>query len=541
MLFSSVFADQGHLICALCALFFLVLSTCYPKEIKFKKGLLLLLSGLSIYFGLAYLQTERFFFYHSGVAMETFVWMRLFTAVGAAWLLVSAASWISRDKWPAPVFVFVLISISLVLGEVVNFYDFPADGLVEQLLEFLGLSCVVLAFCLRKRVWERPGELLAGISVFGLLVCQMLSYPYGESFFVVLLAFSYMLMRFELLSGRLKVEKDTLEKAVINIENSPLPIMVVRQSDGKILFANTNAVRTFRVSANELMRYHLADFFVDQKAYDQLQEKLVNGLPVADFEILVKSLGDTMPYWLLGSFNVMQYHNEEVLYAVFQDITIRKKIEAYMRSLAERDPLTSVFNRRFFEKSVNETIQNAQQLQETFGVVMVDVDHFKAINDTYGHKVGDMVLAEIASVCQKTLRDDDVCARYGGDEFALILQKVNAETAMVVAERLCTRIEKAAVLTDDNRIVKFKVSIGVVVSQGREKAEALVDMADKALYVAKSDKKASCKLYDAKKMAQRKRKNLEEKKTYVHPMFSDEDNEEISLLDDFQTNGLPER
>jgi diguanylate cyclase (GGDEF)-like protein len=117
---------------------------------------------------------------------------------------------------------------------------------------------------------------------------------------------------------------------------------------------------------------------------------------------------------------------------------------------------------------------------------MMDVDHFKLINDTYGHKAGDRVLKKIAETCQKTLREIDIIGRVGGEEFALLLPETDIDQAMDVAERLREEIAKAKVEIDQVLPINFSISIGVTtLTPQNENIEVLLNVADKALYVAK--------------------------------------------------------
>lgn len=143
-----------------------------------------------------------------------------------------------------------------------------------------------------------------------------------------------------------------------------------------------------------------------------------------DFEILVKtSTGDT-PFWLLTSANIIDYNYDIALYAAFQDITSRKNRETLLKNQAVRDPLTSLYNRRYFEEEVTKRIALSRMKGGCYSVLMIDADKFKNVNDTYGHKVGDKVLIELSSTAERALRDCDIVARYGGEEFVCYLSDV---------------------------------------------------------------------------------------------------------------------
>jgi diguanylate cyclase (GGDEF)-like protein len=118
---------------------------------------------------------------------------------------------------------------------------------------------------------------------------------------------------------------------------------------------------------------------------------------------------------------------------------------------------------------------------------MLDIDHFKKINDTYGHKCGDLVLKKLAATCQQVLREVDIIGRIGGEEFAILLPETDKEQAIEVAERLREAIGNAEVAIENGRPVRFTASIGVTSLTGEDKnMDVLLNIADKALYQAKN-------------------------------------------------------
>ncbi len=157
-----------------------------------------------------------------------------------------------------------------------------------------------------------------------------------------------------------------------------------------------------------------------------------------------------------------------------------------MHQLATHDPLTGLFNRREFDRLLGEERERALRFGHALALVMVDIDHFKAINDTHGHPTGDVVLREIAHRLAAEVRTVDRVARFGGEEFALLLVQSDASAAIEVARRVCRRIEQVPVNAGDSLVLCVTVSAGVsaLPEDGRTGSE-LVAAADKALYAAK--------------------------------------------------------
>jgi len=151
------------------------------------------------------------------------------------------------------------------------------------------------------------------------------------------------------------------------------------------------------------------------------------------------------------------------------------------------DPLTGVFNRRFMEKRLVEEVSKARRYEFELAVLMLDLDHFKQINDLYGHQAGDQLLKEIGDLVGFELRDSDVLARYGGEEFLVIAPNTAPTDATSLAERLRSRIESHNSLPDqDNLKLRVTVSIGVANFGGDILDEkSLIRIADKNLYLAK--------------------------------------------------------
>ncbi len=156
-----------------------------------------------------------------------------------------------------------------------------------------------------------------------------------------------------------------------------------------------------------------------------------------------------------------------------------------LQELAYYDPLTGLPNRRFFFEHASLIFEEAKRYEKTFSLLVMDIDHFKKINDSYGHDVGDLVLKTFARVLKSLLRHSDVCARFGGEEFVVLLPNTNLEGAKILAERIRSTVAKNPVEHGSN-LVLFTVSVGV--SQYRKSVQSideLIKEADIALYRAK--------------------------------------------------------
>lgn len=156
------------------------------------------------------------------------------------------------------------------------------------------------------------------------------------------------------------------------------------------------------------------------------------------------------------------------------------------QQLAITDGLTGVYNRRYFQRQLENEFRRAPRFGYPIGLILIDVDHFKQFNDTNGHLLGDQVLRSMAQILKDSVRETDVVARYGGEEFAVILPETNREQALEVAERIRRNVARHTFWGRAQTPVQVTVSIGVASRLASQtNPEALVDLADSALYEAK--------------------------------------------------------
>jgi diguanylate cyclase (GGDEF)-like protein len=155
---------------------------------------------------------------------------------------------------------------------------------------------------------------------------------------------------------------------------------------------------------------------------------------------------------------------------------------------AAHDGLTGLFNRRYFDRRLREETAHAKRHKRPFSLVLLDLDHFKLVNDTYGHEDGDRVLRHIAEVAQAQLREDDVACRYGGEEFILLLRGTPGMAARIVANRLRANLAARPITlgpTDELRHITFSAGVAAADERNSFKADDIVSRADAALYRAK--------------------------------------------------------
>lgn len=169
--------------------------------------------------------------------------------------------------------------------------------------------------------------------------------------------------------------------------------------------------------------------------------------------------------------------------------TIRQLEESQrvLREQANTDPLTNLANRRFFTQIANKELALMRRQKEHFAVLMMDIDHFKSINDTYGHQAGDYVLTQVAQTLYGCVREEDMLARIGGEEFVVGSPYLNRLAAIVLAERLRKAVESKVIIFEGNQI-PVTMSLGIAARpQDGDELDELIATADERLYIAKQN------------------------------------------------------
>jgi diguanylate cyclase (GGDEF)-like protein len=187
---------------------------------------------------------------------------------------------------------------------------------------------------------------------------------------------------------------------------------------------------------------------------------------------------------LLSQFVVLESTLSLVMMAFGTLMLTNEYITRELRHLAEVDPLTDAFNRRAFLTLLEKAISSAHRTQSDLSVLAIDLDHFKKVNDTWGHKSGDDVLRHFVRLATGCLRNEDVMGRMGGEEFTIFLPNASSEGTRAVAERLRALVASQPVLTDRGPI-GLTVSIGATQYLPGDSSDALLQRADEAMYLAK--------------------------------------------------------
>ena len=243
------------------------------------------------------------------------------------------------------------------------------------------------------------------------------------------------------------------------------PIMLGRAEDAD---AQVNEVSVSRTHA--IIRKQEEGFLIEDQ--NSKNGTFVNGERCKSRELKDQDLiaiGGTIFKFLANDSLELDYHEE-------------------LHRLASLDPMLQIFNRRVFVERLEERLKRSLVSQMLFSVLLFDIDHFKRINDTYGHQAGDVVLQRVADVVGLKLRGSDLLSRYGGEEFAAILPNTDLEEARMVAEKLRQTVESLSLELEETP-VRITISLGVAAFDPAEEpspsSHDLISRADSALYRAK--------------------------------------------------------
>lgn len=195
--------------------------------------------------------------------------------------------------------------------------------------------------------------------------------------------------------------------------------------------------------------------------------------------------------YIQGLLNELNRSRDELeIYAKDLEQTVAERTRQ-LAEQARKDGMTGLYNQRTFFGFVRKEIARAQRLGEQFALCYLDLDHFKQANDTMGHKYGDSVLINVAKAMGKTLRQEDIGARYGGDEFCVLLPHSDAQEAT----KVCERLSKAFSALDNESMVTMSIGIACYTPDSGLDTDALIKQADKAMYVSKKTEGHAITLY----------------------------------------------
>ncbi len=280
------------------------------------------------------------------------------------------------------------------------------------------------------------------------------------------------------------------EKQYRELVESVNSIVLRWTPEGTITFINNFGEEFFKFKKGELIGKNILETIVPEKElFGRDLKKLMKAIVknpekyiYNENENITKDGKRVWIYWTNKPVFDEENNIVEIL-SIGTDITERKSFERKLEELATTDLLTGLYNRRKFEESLLKEIEEAKRYSKTFSIILLDIDHFKEINDTYGHQVGDYILQTIAKLIRRILRRTDSVARWGGEEFVIILPNGKIQGAFQLAERLRKTVEETKFPIDK----RCTISLGVTEYQVGDTPHSILKRADLALYAAKQN------------------------------------------------------
>jgi diguanylate cyclase (GGDEF)-like protein len=276
-----------------------------------------------------------------------------------------------------------------------------------------------------------------------------------------------------------------IEEISIILDNEMIGGMMLK--DRRIIWCNTAVSRILGYPQSMLLGSSTKMLFADEKVFDTVGRDaypLKVGKPYrTQFEM--KKV-DGSKIWIDISGAAISYDKHLSLW-LLKDISKQKTLEDELKHKVNHDYLTGLNSRDWFMNQALIELNRANRFSSPLSLLMLDIDFFKTVNDTHGHQVGDIALKSVADIAKSTLRDFDICARLGGEEFAVLLPETNKSQAYEVAERLRLAIENSKVpLPSGGLPLTMTISIGVSSMTSKDdNIDVLISKADKALYEAK--------------------------------------------------------
>lgn len=277
------------------------------------------------------------------------------------------------------------------------------------------------------------------------------------------------------------------------VENSPVVVFRWKATDGWPVEYVSNNVTQFGYTVQELMS---GDTSYSSIIHPDDLERV--SLEVANHS--VKNVADSFEqeyrivspskevFWVDDRTTVEKNDAGNIIFyqGILLDITVRKQMEAELVRLSNHDALTGLYNRRVLDERLAKDIQRANRYKHSLSLFMIDIDHFKSVNDSYGHATGDLIIKGVSRIIEGSIREIDYSSRYGGEEFVVVLPETSLTDAEELAERLCSTVEEKSFEIKDGSNLSVTISIGVSgFIEESKSSEHLINQADSALYEAK--------------------------------------------------------
>lgn len=276
------------------------------------------------------------------------------------------------------------------------------------------------------------------------------------------------------------------------IDALPFPIYY-KDTEGKYLGCNKAYAEYVEIDREQIIGKNVYEIFdkIPASIFDTSDQELLNNPGIQIYETPVQRLNQTASY---VKFHKATFHNQDGsvagLIGAIIDITEQKTLEKKFQRLATYDDLTGIYNRREGRKQLRMLCKEAVRKNRPISVILLDLDDFKVINDTYGHSTGDLILKNAAQCLDRYSRAHDFVCRYGGEEFLIILPETSGSEAIHIAERYLAELHSVHAVSSEGESITITASMGVSQLDNEvTDREEMLKKADNALYKAKANGK----------------------------------------------------
>lgn len=296
---------------------------------------------------------------------------------------------------------------------------------------------------------------------------------------------------------RLRQYVEAVEKRLRLIFDHASSGIALIDQQGKILMSNPSFLRIAQLEPGQADKVSFIHLFDDASQVRELLNLAVTDNAPVSQDLQLSGHRSGAPRWLHGLFSsVSDEHGQLLIECILYDISERTRREQQTRQEAEHDPLTQLYNRRAGERELQAALEQARLTQNSCALMLIDLDRFKPINDTFGHEAGDKVLVAIAERLTRALRKQDIVIRWGGDEFVVLVHSgQDIEGINTVAEKLLQQLGRPVDL-GIGRSDSVGASIGIALfPQHSQTLEDLISKADKAMYWVKEHGRNQYQIY----------------------------------------------
>jgi diguanylate cyclase (GGDEF)-like protein/PAS domain S-box-containing protein len=253
--------------------------------------------------------------------------------------------------------------------------------------------------------------------------------------------------------------------------------------EGHFRYINKEAYESRGYSYAEMMAMSVKELDATDEESVRIMKENIARMKVKGFVTFEirhqRKNGSTFPVEIRGQIFVLE--GKKLVISVARDISERQEVQQKLEKLATTDPLTGVYNRYQFELLYDNEVKKNHRHEQDMALILFDIDHFKDINDTFGHDAGDLALREFVAIIRKNIRSYDICARWGGEEFILLVPGIDIQNAVSIAETIRDEVFRC----EFHRVGHFTTSAGVSGWSRSDTIDSLIKRADQALFIAK--------------------------------------------------------